>query len=80
MRYFANHFKKQRGLPSLLNSSQVLNYSYIRRQEENGGEGGFELSCYCKLMKILYLQLNANNDKDLDYLVSLLLTHDFILF
>jgi len=42
--------------------------------------GGFDLPCFCKLMKNLYLQLNSKNEKDLPTLVSLLLKHDFILF
>ena len=51
----------------------------ILANKEKTEGAGFDLPSFCKLIKNLYLTLNSNKSKNLDSLVSLLSSHDFLL-
>jgi len=53
--------------------------SVILKNKKRPERAGFYLPSLCNILNNLILQLNSNNSKDLDSLVDLLFSHDFLL-
>ena len=63
-------------VPSPWLSSLKTACSTRKRRTERAG---FDLPSFCKIVHRLCLQFNSSYDKDLESLVDLLYTHDFLL-